>query len=71
MIPTMALAKAAVKVVPDTTAVHSHFLPWRKVHKTWPMTGTRSQNWSEVTCTACQKHREVAELAAGAGKKKS
>jgi hypothetical protein len=65
MIPTMALAKQAVKVVPDTS-VHSHFLPWRKVHKTWPMTGTRSQNWAEVTCTACQKHREAAALAAGA-----
>jgi hypothetical protein len=68
MISTMALAKSAVKVVPDST-IHSHFLPWRKVHKTWPMTGTRTQNWAEVTCVACQKHREAADLAAAAKKK--
>jgi hypothetical protein len=69
MIYTMALGKQPVKMVPDSS-VHSHFLPWRKVHKSWPMTGTRTQNWTEVTCTACQKHREAADLAA-AGKKKS
>jgi hypothetical protein len=52
----------------DDATVHSFLLPWRRTHKTWPMSGTRSPDWNRVTCAACLKHRPI-EAVPGAPKK--
>jgi hypothetical protein len=56
----MATVRKLDKVVADKT-VHSFFLPWRRTHKTWPMTGTRTMKWEEVTCGQCKDRGPASE----------